>query len=76
MSAAVHWGLLLIGLFGLFTSSIYLGMVLVGAWRFRRAAAVEEARLDRGPQFLPAISLFKPLHGDEVGLEANLRGFF
>jgi ceramide glucosyltransferase len=72
----VHWGLLLIGFFGLVTSSIYLGMVMVGAWRFRRAAMQEEKRLSRGPEFLPAISLFKPLHGDEVGLEANLRGFF
>jgi ceramide glucosyltransferase len=28
------------------------------------------------PEFLPAISLFKPVHGDEVGLESNLRTFF
>ncbi len=73
---AVDWGLLLFGLFGLFTSSVYLGMVLVGAWRFRREAAAEEERLSAQPEFLPAISLFKPLHGDEVGLEGNLRTFF
>ena len=74
--SAVHWGLLLVGLFGLLTSSIYLGMVLAGALRFRRAAALEESRLMGRPEFLPAISLFKPLHGDETGLEANLRTFF
>ncbi len=74
--SAVHWGLLLLGLFGLLTSSIYLGMVLLGARRFRVAALREEARLGRQPEFLPAISLFKPLHGDEVGLESNLRTFF
>jgi ceramide glucosyltransferase len=74
--SAVHWGLLLVGLFGLLTSSIYLGMVLAGASRFRRAAAREESRLMGRPAFLPAISLFKPLHGDEAGLEANLRTFF
>jgi ceramide glucosyltransferase len=73
---AVHWGLLLVGMFGLLTSSIYLGMVLVGAWRFRREAMREDVRLGKRPEFLPAISLFKPLHGDEVGLEANLRTFF
>jgi ceramide glucosyltransferase len=74
--SAVHWGLLLVGLFGLLTSSVYLGMVLVGARRFRRDAVRENARLGARPEFLPAISLFKPLHGDEVGLEANLRTFF
>ena len=74
--SAVHWGLLVIGLFGLMTSSVFLGMVLVGAWRFRREAVREDARLGERPEFLPAISLFKPLHGDEVGLEANLRTFF
>jgi ceramide glucosyltransferase len=76
LMSAVHWGLLLVGLFGLLTSSVYLGMVLVGAWRFRREAVRQDVRLGRRPEFLPAISLFKPLHGDEAGLEANLRTFF
>src|ERR1700733_12798247 len=76
LMSAVHWGLLLVGLFGLLTSSVYLGMVLVGARRFRRDAVRENARLRQRPEFLPAISVFKPLHGDEAGLEANLRTFF
>jgi ceramide glucosyltransferase len=66
----------MIGLFGLITSSVFLGMVLIGAVRFRRNAVREEARLRERPEYLPAISLFKPLHGDELGLEANLRTFF
>jgi ceramide glucosyltransferase len=74
--SALHWGLLFVGLFGLLTSSVYLGMVLVGARRFRREAMREDGLLRGHPEFLPAISLFKPLHGDEVGLEANLRTFF
>ncbi len=74
--SAMHWGLLMVGLFGLITSSVFLGMVLIGAWKFRREAAREEARLGARAAFLPAISLFKPLHGDEIGLEANLRTFF
>ncbi|HXC94280.1 MAG TPA: glycosyltransferase [Edaphobacter sp.] len=74
--SAVHWGLLLFGLFGLLTSSVYLGMVILGALRFRRDALLEEARLREQPGFLPPISLFKPLHGDEVRLEENLRTFF
>jgi ceramide glucosyltransferase len=74
--SAVQWGLLLFGLFGLLTSSVYLGMVFLGALRFRREAVREEAHLRERPEFLPAISLFKPLHGDEAGLEENLRTFF
>jgi len=74
--SAVYWGLFFVGIFGLLTSSVYLGMVLVGAWRFRREAVRQDVRLGKRPEFLPAISLFKPLHGDEVGLEANLRTFF
>jgi ceramide glucosyltransferase len=73
---AVTWVLLVFGLFGLLTSSIFLGMVVVGARRFRREAMLQDLRLEKGPAFLPPISLFKPLHGDEVGLEANLRTFF
>src|SRR5580658_2583149 len=75
LMSAVHWGLLVIGLFGLLTSSVFLGMVLIGARRFRREALRESVRLGERPEFLPAISLFKPLHGDEVGLETNLRTF-
>jgi ceramide glucosyltransferase len=74
--SAFEWALLIFGLFGLITSSVFLGMVLVGAGRFRREAVRQDARLREQPEFLPAISLFKPLHGDEVGLEANLRTFF
>ena len=34
----VGWGMLALGLFGLLTSTVFLGMVLAGAWRFRREA--------------------------------------
>jgi ceramide glucosyltransferase len=74
--SAFEWALLIFGLFGLITSSVFLGMVLIGAQRFRREAVRQDVRLRERPVFLPAISLFKPLHGDEVGLEANLRTFF
>jgi ceramide glucosyltransferase len=73
---AVEWGLLTLGLFGLLTSSVFLGMVIVGARRFRCEAARQDAALVAGPEFLPGVSLFKPLHGDEPSLEAHLRTFF
>src|SRR3954467_15650285 len=72
----VGWVMLAIGLFGLLTSTVFLGLVLVGAGRFRREARRQDASLAGGAEFLPCVSLFKPLHGAEPGLEENLRGFY
>ena len=58
---------------GTVTSSIYCGMVLVGAVRFARRKRREE----RTPvDFLPPVSVLKPLHGTEPDLEENLKRFF
>jgi ceramide glucosyltransferase len=72
----IGWAMLAVGGFGLVTSSVFLGMVLVGAARFRREAKRQEELLYKRPEFLPAVSLMKPLHGTEAGLEGNLRGFY
>ena len=70
------WGLLALGLFGLLTSTVFLGMVVVGAWSFRREAGRQDRALVGEREFLPAVSLLKPLHGAETGLESNLRTFY
>ena len=58
---------------GTVTSAIYCGMVLAGALRFaRRKRREERAAVD----YLPPVSVLKPLHGAEPDLEENLRGFF
>jgi len=60
-------------LVGTVTSTIYCGMVLVGVLRFARRKRREE----RSPvEFLPPVSVLKPLHGTEPDLEGNLRRFF
>jgi len=58
---------------GSITSSIYCGMVLVAAVRFglRRRREINEPT-----DFLPPISVMKPLHGTEPGMERNLETFF
>ncbi len=62
-----------IALVGSITSSIYCLMVIAAALRF----GVRKRRDDRVvPDFLPAISVLKPLHGTEPGLERNLETFF
>jgi ceramide glucosyltransferase len=59
------------GCFGLLTSTIFTGMVLAGVMRFHRRRLVRPRR-----DFLPPVSLLKPLHGGEPGLEAHLATFF
>ena len=68
--------LLGLGVFGLVTSTVFAGMVLwavPGYLRERRAAL---AQLAARPGFTPPLTLLKPLHGDEPGLEAHLATFF
>jgi len=58
---------------GTVTSAIYCAMALVGALRFARRKRREE----RQPaEYLPPVSVLKPLHGTEPDLEENLRRFF
>lgn len=61
--------LLALGSFGILTSTIYLVLVFVAAFRFRR-------RPKTVPEFAPPVSLLKPLHGAEPGLREYLEGFF
>ncbi len=61
--------LLIWGMSGILTSTIYLVMVLGAVIRFRR-------RPKPYPGFTPPVSLLKPLHGAEPGLRQYLEGFF
>ena len=70
------YALLAIAAFGLVTSSVFAGMVLwaVPAYLRQRRQAMEEQAQRQG--FTPPLSLFKPLHGVDPGLEAYLTSFF
>ena len=58
---------------GTATSTIYCLMVIAAAVRF----GVRKRREDReAATFLPALSVLKPLHGTEPGLERNIESFF
>ena len=62
--------------FGVVTSSVFAGMVLwavPGYLRERRAAV---AALQVRPGLTPPLTLLKPVHGAEPGLEADLATFF
>jgi len=66
-------GLFWVALVGSVTSSIYCGMVMAAAGRFGLRKRREDAA---AADFLPGLSVFKPLHGTEPGLEKNLESFF
>lgn len=58
---------------GSVTSSIYCVMVLAAAVRFGlRRRREERAAAD----FVPTVSMLKPLHGTEAGMEQNIESFF
>jgi ceramide glucosyltransferase len=62
-----------VALVGSVTSSIYCVMVLAAAIRF----GIRKQREEHEPAtFLPPLSVLKPLHGTEEGLERNLETFF
>ena len=72
MSLLLHI-LFWVALVGSVTSTIYCLMVMVAAARFgvrkRREDAAEAT-------FLPPLSVLKPLHGTEPGMQRNLETFF
>jgi len=72
MSAGLR-GLFYVALAGTVTSSIYCVMVLAAAARFGLRKRRDEAEL---ADFLPPVSLLKPLHGVEPGMERNFETFF
>jgi ceramide glucosyltransferase len=68
--------LLALAVFGLITSTVFAALVLLavpGYLRERRRARAEEAER---PGFTPPLTLLKPVHGTEPGLEEHLASFF
>jgi ceramide glucosyltransferase len=74
----ILWRILLaLALLGTASSTVFLGMVLVAAARNRRLALAQSKAAASVPcTALPAVSIFKPLHGAEPRLEENLESFF
>lgn len=76
MSAAtVFWRILFaIALLGAISSTIFLFLVFVAAWRYWRLARIaQNASLGSS---LPPVTILKPVHGLEPRLRENLESFF
>src|ERR1700676_5014632 len=70
------YALLALAVFGLITSTVFTVMVLSAVPGYLRERRAAYAKLDHPPGFTPPLSLLKPLHGAEPGLEAHLVTFF
>jgi len=65
-----------LAVFGLITSTVFAGMVLAAAPGYLRERRMALAQLQSRPGFTPPLTLLKPVHGAEPGLEAHLATFF
>src|SRR5580692_11709134 len=70
------YALLALAVFGLITSTAFAGIVLWAVPGYLRERRLALAALAARPGFTPPLSIFKPLHGAEPGLEAYLESFF
>lgn len=68
--------LLGLAVFGLITSTVFTGIVLWAVPRYLRERRLVLAALDARPGFTPPLSLLKPMHGADPGLEGYLETFF
>jgi ceramide glucosyltransferase len=77
-AATAVWDVLLgIAILGVCSSTVFLLMVLVAATRWvREARAARNVALATPEASLPAVTIFKPVHGMEAQLEENLESFF
>jgi ceramide glucosyltransferase len=68
--------LLALAVAGLVTSTGFACMVLAAVPRYLRERRVSLAQLRARPGFTPPVTVLKPVHGAEPGLEAHLATFF
>jgi len=74
---SVWRALLLLALAGTFTSTVYLLLTLIATVRHLRGARVAQGAATATPSSsLPPVTIFKPVHGMEEQLAANLESFF
>jgi ceramide glucosyltransferase len=73
----LFWRVLLgIAVCGLFTSIIFLLLVLIATARFKKRADAACRSVVNAATDLPAVTVLKPVHGMEERLEQNLESFF
>jgi ceramide glucosyltransferase len=64
-----------IAVVGTLSSTVFLGLALLGVFRFRADARRQLQSIPANSQ-LPAVSVLKPVHGLEAQLKENIESFF
>ena len=72
----MSYALLALAILGLFTSTGFAAIVLAAVPAYLRERRQALAEMQSRPGFTPPLTLLKPLHGAEPGLESNLETFF
>jgi ceramide glucosyltransferase len=70
------YAILGLAVFGLVTSAVFAGIVLGAVPGYLRERRRALAQLAARPGFTPPLTLLKPLHGADLGLESYLETFF
>jgi ceramide glucosyltransferase len=70
------WVLFGLAVFGLMTSTVFAGMVLGAVPGYLRERRLALRQVAARPGFTPPLTLMKPLHGADPGLEVYLASFF
>jgi ceramide glucosyltransferase len=73
---SMPYALLGLAVFGLITSTVFAGIVLFALPEYLRERRAAIGELSARPGFTPPLTLLKPLHGADAGLEAYLGSFF
>ena len=77
MSVLIFRVLLGIAAFGLVSSAVFLLLVLIATACFKKSSGLYRSKVaDAANSELPAVTIFKPVHGMEARLEENLESFF
>ena len=66
---------LTVGVIGIFSSGVFLGLALLGVIRFHSEAR-RQLRSVPDDSHLPSVSVLKPVHGLEAQLKENIESFF
>jgi ceramide glucosyltransferase len=78
LGATSAWRILFaLAVIGIFSSTVFLLLVLVAAWRRRRSASAMAKSVAAVPESsLPFVTVLKPVHGMEPRLSENIESFF
>jgi ceramide glucosyltransferase len=65
-----------VAIIGTISSTVVFVLALLGVIRFRRIAQEDQKAYEKLPAEMPAVSVLKPVHGEESRMKENIESFF